>query len=194
MSEQTASMDLRKSTSIERRAPVEKRDRTLDDGTRMTLRTGGALVQLLSRPGSVDEAWLRQSIDVSSPVDLRHFSPGQWLLVSNNPLDQTAIAHELRDTVDLVDQSHGRVRLELAGPNVQAMLGYATGLDLHSGLKASTMTLFGHIGVHLTSIGPDVYELIVLRSFVESLVEEIERMCRMPQRLPQKEVGDFKRL
>jgi sarcosine oxidase subunit gamma len=182
MSEQTVSPDLRMSISIERRSPVEEGTRTLDDGTRMTLRTGGALLQLLSRPGSVDEAWLRQRLDAPSPVDLRHFSPGQWLLVSNDALDQAAIAHRLRDMVDLVDQSHGRIRLELAGPNVQAMLGYATGLDLHAGLAASTTTLLGHIGVNVTRMGPDVYELIVLRSFVESLVEEIERMCALPAR------------
>jgi sarcosine oxidase subunit gamma len=181
MSEQTVSPDLRMSISIERRSPVEKGVRTLDDGTRMTLRTGGTLLQLLSRPGSVDETWLRQRLDTTSPVDLRHFSPGQWLLVSNDALDPEAIARELRDAVDLVDQSHGRVRLELAGPNVQSKLGYATGLDLHAGLATSTTTLFSHIGVHVTRIGPDAYELIILRSFVESLVEEIERMCRLPQ-------------
>lgn len=180
MSEQTVSPDLRMSISIERRSPVEKGTRILDDGTRMTLRTGGALLQLLSRPGSVDEAWLRQRIDTTSAVDLRRFSPGQWLLVSNDALDQAAIAHKLRDMVDLVDQSHGRVRLELAGPNVQALLGYATGLDLHVGLAASTTTLFGHIGVHVTRMAPDLYELVVLRSFADSLVEEIDRMCRLP--------------
>lgn len=180
MFEQTASPDLRISISIEARSPVEKGTRTLDDGTRMTLRTGGTLLQLLSRPGSVDEGWLRQRLDATSPVDLRRFSPGQWLLVSNAPLDQAAIAHELRDMVDLVDQSHGRVRLELVGPKVQDMLGYATGLDLRAGLTASATTLFGHIGVHVTRMAPDHYELIVLRSFTDSLVEEIERMCPLP--------------
>lgn len=164
--------------TIGRRPPVSELARTLGDGTRMTLRTGGALLQLLSRPGSVDEAWIRQRIGVTSPIDFRHFSPGQWLLVSNDPLDQAVIAHELRDTVDLIDQSHGRVRLELAGPNVQDMLGFATGLDLHAGLATSITTLFGHIGVHVTRTAPDGFELIVLRSFAESLLEEIERICR----------------
>lgn len=171
-------------TNIEGRPPVAELARTLENGTRISLRRGGTLLQLLSRPGSVDETWLRQRLNATSPVDLRHFSPGQWLLVSNSPLDLAAIAHELRDMVDLVDQSHGRVRLELVGPKVQDMLGYVTGLDLHAGLPASAMTLFGHIGVHVTRIAADVYELIVLRSFAESLVEEIERMCRLPAHRP----------
>jgi sarcosine oxidase subunit gamma len=154
----------------------------MGDGTRLNLRTGATILLLLSRPGSIDEVWIRQRIGATSPVDLRPFSPGQWLLVSDASLDQAAIALELKDEIDIVDQSHGRVRLELAGPNVEQMLAHATGLDLHVGLAASTMTLLGHIGVHLTRMAPDMFELIAMRSFAESLVDEITRMCRLPQR------------
>lgn len=167
--------------NIERRPPVAELARTLGDGTRLNIRAGGTILLLLSRPGSIDEAGIRQRLGAISPLDLRQFSPGQWLLVSDHPLDQAAIAHELQDGVDIVDQSHGRVRLELAGPNVLHMLAHATGLDLHAGLAASITALLGHIGVHVTRMAPDVFELIVMRSFAESLVDEIARMCRMPQ-------------
>ncbi len=103
------------------------------------------------------------------------------MLVSDGLLDYAAIAETLRKRVEIVDQSHGRVRLELIGPNVQEMLAHATGLDLHAGLAVSTTTLLGHISVHVTRIAPDVFELIVMRSFAESLVDEIARMSRVPQ-------------
>lgn len=181
MSETHTSPDYAMSMGIERRSPLAKLDRILGDGTRLTVRAEGTLLLLLSRPGSVDEGWIRQLLDTRALVDLRPFSPGQWLLVSDGLLDHRAIAETLREWVDIVDQSHGRVRLELAGSNAQQMLAHATGLDLHAGLAVSTTTLFGHISVHVTRIAPDVFELIVMRSFAESLVDEIARMCRMPQ-------------
>ncbi|MDH4415067.1 MAG: sarcosine oxidase subunit gamma family protein [Rhizobium sp.] len=167
--------------NIERRPPVRELVRTLGDGTRLNIRAGGTILLLLTRPASIDEASIRQRLSAPSPVDLRPFSPGQWLLVSDAPLDQVALALELKDEIDIVDQSQGRVRLELTGPNVEQMLAHATALDLHAGLAASTITLLGHIGVHITRMAPDLFELIVMRSFAESLVDEITRMCRLPQ-------------
>jgi sarcosine oxidase subunit gamma len=181
MSETHTSPDHAISMGIERRSPLAEFDRVFGDGTRLTVRAEGTLLLLLSRPGSVDGGWIRQQLDATAPEDLRSFSPGQWLLVSGDLLDHAAIAERLRQRVEIVDQSHGRVRLELTGPNVPHMLAHATGLDLHAGLAASTTTLFGHISVHVTRIAPDVFELIAMRSFAESLVDEIARMCRMPQ-------------
>lgn len=181
MSETHTSPDHAISMGIERRSPLAKLDRVLGDGTRLTVRAEGTLLLLLSRPGSVDEAWIRQELHATALVDLRPFSPGQWLLVSDGLMEHPPIAETLRERVETVDQSHGRVRLELAGSNVQPMLAHATGLDLHAGLAVSATTLFGHISVHVTRISPDVFELIVMRSFAESLVDEIARMCRMPQ-------------
>lgn len=181
MSETHTSPGHAMSMGIERRSPLAELDRVFGDGTRVTVRTEGTLLLLLSRPGSVDGGWIRQQLDARTLVDLRPFSPGQWLLVSDSLLDHAAIAETLRERVEIVDQSHGRVRLELAGSNVQQMLAHATGLDLHAGLAASTTTLLGHISVHVTRIAPDIYDLIVMRSFAESLVDEIARMCRLPQ-------------
>ncbi len=182
MSETHTSPDHAISMGIERRSPLAELDRVFGDGTRLTVRAEGTLLLLLSRPGSVDEGWIRQRLDAAVPADLRPFSPGQWLLVSGGLLDHAAIAERLRERAEIVDQSHGRVRLELAAPNVEQMLARATGLDLHAGLATSTMTLLGHIGVHITRMAPDLFELIVMRSFAESLVDEIIRMCRLSQR------------
>lgn len=181
MSETHTSPDHALSLDIARRSPLAELDRVLGDGTRLTVRAEGTLLLLLSRPGSVDAGWIRQQLDTTPSADLRRFSPGQWLLVSDGLLDYAAIADGLRKRVEIVDQSHGRVRLELIGPNVQEMLAHATGLDLHAGLAVSTTTLLGHISVHVTRIAPDVFELIVMRSFAESLVDEIARMSRVPQ-------------
>lgn len=181
MSETHTSPDHAPSLNIARRSPLAELDRILGDGTRLTIQAGGTVLLLLSHHGSVDDGWIRQQLDATPSADLRRFSPGQWLLVSDSLLDYAAIADGLLERVEIVDQSHGRVRLELIGPNVQEMLAHATGLDLHAGLAVSTTTLLGHISVHVTRIAPDVFELIVMRSFAESLVDEIARMYRMPQ-------------
>ncbi|UJW77792.1 sarcosine oxidase subunit gamma family protein [Rhizobium sp. SL42] len=183
MSEFPTSPDRLRSMDIERRLPLAELARILGDGTRLNVLTEGTLLLLLSRPGCVDKDWIGQHLDARSPADLRAFSPGQWLLVSDHLLDHAAIAEALREGMDVVDQSHGRVRLELEGRNVQTVLAQATGLDLHGApvaLERSATTMIGHIGVHLTQTGADVFELIVMRSLVESLVEEIALMCRHP--------------
>ncbi|WP_054157465.1 sarcosine oxidase subunit gamma family protein [Rhizobium sp. AAP43] len=183
MSETHISPDHLTSMDIERRSPLAEPIRVLGDGTRLAVQTEGALLLLLSRPGSIDEAWIRQQLGAGMAADLRPFSPGQWLLVSDGRLDHAVIAETLRERVDIVDQSHGRVRLELEGRTVQTVLAQATGLDLHAApvaLERPATTLIGHIGVHITQTGPEVFELIVMRSLAESLVGEIALLCRHP--------------
>ena len=74
------------------------------------------------------------------------------------------------------DQSHGRVIIRIAGPRVRAVLAKGTPVDLHPDefpIGKSALTQMAHVGVHLTRVGEDAYDLSVFRGFSESFWEWI---------------------
>ncbi len=69
------------------------------------------------------------------------------------------------------DQSHGRVIIRIEGPKVRHVLCKGTPVDLHESefeIGKSALTQMAHVGVHLTRIGKDVFELSVFRGYSES--------------------------
>lgn len=111
---------------------------------------------------------------------LRPGGPGQWFMVGDAPMDADALAAlsgRLQD-VAISDQSHGRVRIEVAGTKAAAMLAKGTAVDLDVlPVGASATTLVGLIGVHLTRTGEASFELMVLRSFAAALWHDLEAMA-----------------
>jgi sarcosine oxidase subunit gamma len=57
------------------------------------------------------------------------------------------------------------------GPKARALLAKGTAVDLHPQqfpIGMSAMTQMAHVGVHLTRVGADAFELSVFRGFAES--------------------------
>ena len=74
------------------------------------------------------------------------------------------------------DQSHGRVIIRVDGPKARAVLAKGTPVDLHADLfpvGKSALTQMAHVGVHLTRVGEDAFDLSVFRGFAESFWEWI---------------------
>jgi len=74
------------------------------------------------------------------------------------------------------DQSHGRVILRISGPKARNVLAKGTPVDLHPDefpVGKSALTQMAHVGVHLTRIAEDAYDLSVFRGFSESFWEWI---------------------
>lgn len=72
------------------------------------------------------------------------------------------------------DQSHGRVIIRIEGPKVRNVLCKGTPVDLHGSefeVGKSALTQMAHVGVHLTRVGKDVFELSVFRGFSEGFWE-----------------------
>jgi sarcosine oxidase subunit gamma len=140
-------------------------------GAGVTLRAlpEGHVVLLLTRTGA----------PVPDVPGLRPAGPGQWFLVG----EATLAAEELAALAGLPgvavsDQSHGRVRIEVAGEKAAAMLAKGTALDLEAlAVGASATTLVGPLGVHLTRTGATSYELMALRSFAAALWYDLEAMA-----------------
>ncbi|MCF3642533.1 sarcosine oxidase subunit gamma [Rhizobium sp. TRM95111] len=143
----------------------------------------GHVVQILAAPTANDAATVLASLAERQGASLRPAGPGQWLLVGDRPLEPTglqAIAAALDGRADVLDQSHGRVRIALGGSAVRTVLAKGTALDLHPHafpVGASAMTMIGHLAVHLTKVDDDRFEIVVTRSFAESLWEDLEAMA-----------------
>lgn len=104
---------------------------------------------------------------------LRTNGPDQWFLVS----DDAIAPPDLPTVFSTVDQSHGRIRIAIEGSAVADVLAKGTALDLASfEVGAATTTLIGHIATHVTRLGEDRFELMVLRGFAESLWHDLETM------------------
>lgn len=72
------------------------------------------------------------------------------------------------------DQSHGRVVIRMAGPKARAVLAKGTPVDVHPDefpVGRSALTQMAHVGVHLTRVDEDTYDLSVFRGFAESFWE-----------------------
>jgi len=110
--------------------------------------------------------------------------PGQWFIVGEAPLSRAALGTFLGGLPNgavAVDQSHGRVRVRIAGPRVERVLEKGSGVDLTGAVFPvghSATTLIGHIAVHVARTGDASFELTVLRSFAGSLWDDLVRMSR----------------
>ena len=105
--------------------------------------------------------------------------PDQWFVVAEGR-GEGALHRELKAKLaglaSVSDQSHGRVILRIAGPRARAVLAKGTPVDLHPEafpVGKSALTQMAHVGVHLTRVDGDTYDLSVFRGFSESFWEWI---------------------
>ena len=140
----------------------------------------GTLVHILGKPGSDDLTGLLQGVFGAEANRVRSFGPGQWLVVKDEAtshVELQASFDKLGSQAFVVDQTHGRIRIEVSGHAVTSVLAKGTAVDFEAlGIGQSAMTIFGHISVHLTRCASDRYELTVLRGFGQSLWDEIADM------------------
>lgn len=103
----------------------------------------------------------------------------QWFVAGDEPLSPAgldALAAALAGKAFVMDQSHGRVRIGISGGSSRVLLSKGTAVDLDPAVFAegsSAMTMMGHISVQIARTGDDSFELTVLRSFAESLWDEL---------------------
>ena len=74
------------------------------------------------------------------------------------------------------DQSHGRAVIRIAGPKARNVLAKGTPVDLYPDefpVGRSALTQMAHVGVHITRVADDAYDLSVFRGFGESFWEWI---------------------
>ena len=105
--------------------------------------------------------------------------PEQYFVVAGSRVEG-ALYRELKGALagiaSVSDQSHGRVIIRIEGPKARNVLAKGTPVDLHTdefAIGKSALTQMAHVGVHLTRVGEDAFELSVFRGFAESFWEWI---------------------
>ncbi|EJC85602.1 sarcosine oxidase gamma subunit [Rhizobium leguminosarum bv. trifolii WSM2297] len=107
----------------------------------------------------------------------------QWFVAGDEPLAPATLAAltaALAGKAFVMDQSHGRVRIGISGRSSRLLLSKGTAVDLDPAVfpeGSSAMTMVGHISVQIARTGNDDFELTVLRSFAESLWDELSHMA-----------------
>jgi heterotetrameric sarcosine oxidase gamma subunit len=148
-------------------------------GFLLEARPAGHVLQVLPRASGADVSARLAGIAEAAPLAVRRAGPDSWLLVGEARLDGAEIARRGAAVADvgwLVDQTHGRCRLVLSGPRAAERLARGIGADLSlRGFAAGAAgdTQYGAIGVHLTRAAADRFEILVGRSFAESLWREL---------------------
>lgn len=100
--------------------------------------------------------------------------PAQWLVeMADGPEEiEARLAAAFGSLVSVCEQSDSRVVVEVAGPQVRAVLAKGLPIDLHPDRFRTgdvAITAVGHVGVHLrqTAEAP-IYRLAVVRSYFGS--------------------------
>ncbi len=151
-------------------------------GIRLAPLPEGHLLHLM---GAIDAEDLAGRLRVAGlgASTIRSAGYRQWFIAGDDVLPPSRIAalsSALQASAFVSDQSHGRVRIGLSGPQAAELLTRGTAVDLHPSAfpeGRSAVTLFGHISLQLTRTGADSFELTVPRSFAESLYEELEALA-----------------
>ena len=111
--------------------------------------------------------------------DAQWAGPDQYFVLAEGR-GEGALYRELKAKLaglaSVSDQSHGRVIIRLVGPRARAVLAKGTSVDLHPDMfpnGTSALTQMAHVGVHLTRVDGDTFDLSVFRGFSESFWEWI---------------------
>jgi heterotetrameric sarcosine oxidase gamma subunit len=148
-------------------------------------RRGLALVQVLARRGREETVAASLGLDPAPGVASRTpagtalwLAPGAWLVVAQN-VDDGALYQRLLDRLGglatVVDQSHGRAVLRLAGARTRDVLAKGCRLDLHArgftpGMCAQTV--IAQIGVLLHQCDEiPIYDLYVPAGYAVDFLE-----------------------
>lgn len=107
----------------------------------------------------------------------------QWFVAGDEPLvpcQPRCSRGSATGKAFVMDQSHGRVRIGVSGRSSRALLSRGTAVDLDPSVFPdghSAMTMVGHLSVQIVRTGNDSFELTVLRSFAESLWDDLTHMA-----------------
>jgi sarcosine oxidase subunit gamma len=151
-------------------------------GLRLEALPEGHLLHVL---GAIEPAALAAELTKAgfSKSSIRRAGFRQWFVAGDEPLVPAtldALTAALAGKAFVMDQSHGRVRIGISGRSARALLSRGTAVDLDPSVfpeGSSAMTMVGHLSVQIARTGDDSFELTVLRSFAESLWDDLTHMA-----------------
>ena len=143
-------------------------------GVTFTVRHPLSIVTVIARAGQGSA-----TADVLRGYTAQWAGPDQYFVLAENRGEgalYVELKAKLSGLASVADQSHGRVVIRIAGPEARAVLAKGTPVDLHPDMfpaGTSALTQMAHVGVHLTRVDGDTFDLSVFRGFSESFWEWI---------------------
>jgi heterotetrameric sarcosine oxidase gamma subunit len=132
------------------------------------------LVSVIARKGQADK--VRTALEGAGAARVMWAGPDQYFVQSDTDM-VGALTERLGKSASIIDQSHGRVVIELSGPRVRDLLAKGSPVDVHSDqfpIGKSALTQMAHVSVHLTRTAEDVFILSLFRGFSESFWEWLQ--------------------
>jgi sarcosine oxidase, subunit gamma len=148
-------------------------------GFRLDGSPAGHILQALSREFRADLAAPLAGIAEAAPFSVRRAGPESWFLVGDAELSAADVARKgeaIANFAWLVDQTHGRCRFVISGPESERRLATGIGANLslrHFDVGAAAEMQYAAIGLHLARTASDRFEILVGRSFAESLWNDL---------------------
>ena len=174
--------ELRRRSPLEGALPEGRQGLGPPDGPGVVIveRRGLALVQVLARPGQEEAMVARLRLDPAPGVASETLAgtalwlaPGTWMVVAQDVEEgglYSRLREELGNRAAVVDQSHGRAVLRLAGASARDVLAKGCRLDLHPRVFTPGMcaqTVIAQIGVLLHQVDEHpTYDLYVFAGYV----------------------------
>ena len=144
-------------------------------GVEISIQHPLSLVMVIARKNKSKTT--QQKLDSLIAATVMWAGPDQWLVQAIDREDGallTELQKKLGDMASVVDQSHGRVVINVGGIRARDVLGKGTPVDLHGDVfpvGKSALTQMAHVGVHITRTGQNEFTLSVFRGFAESFWE-----------------------
>jgi sarcosine oxidase subunit gamma len=136
-----------------------------------------SIVLAIARQGQAEA--LAAFLDALDGVAVQWAGAEQYYVIAEGRAE-AALYRELREKLaglaSVSDQSHGRVIIRISGSKARNVLAKGTPVDLDRHefpIGQCAVTQMAHIGVHLSRVGVDTYDLSIFRGFATSFWEWI---------------------
>jgi heterotetrameric sarcosine oxidase gamma subunit len=150
-------------------------------GVTLTVRHPLSIVTVIARRDKAKA--VEEMLAVLKGCTVQWAGPDQYYVIAESR-GEGALYRELKEKLEglasVTDQSHGRVVIRLSGPKSRAVLAKGTPVDLYPDefpIGKSAITQMAHIGVHLSRVAADTYDLSIFRGFSESFWEWLTTMA-----------------
>ena len=143
-------------------------------GVTLTVLHPQSLVTVIARSGKAKAT--SEALATLRKIRVMWAGPEQYYVQGASARD---LEQKLQGLASIIDQSHGRVTIRIDGPKSRAALAKGTPVDLHTdefAVGESAVTQMAHVGIHLTRVGENAFELSVFRGFSESFWEWLTEM------------------
>jgi sarcosine oxidase subunit gamma len=145
-------------------------------GITLSVRHPLSIVTVIARKGKSKA--LGDALKKQSGIEVRWAGPDQYFVIGDGAL-YADLKKNLAGLASVSDQSHGRIVIRIEGPKARAVLAKGTPVDLHASdfpTGKSALSQMAHVGVHLTRVDEDTFELSLFRGFAESFWEWLTLM------------------